>query len=124
MNTVLWILQALLAIAMLASGAMKLSKTKEQLHAAGMPWVEDFSAGQVKGIGTLEVLAAIGLILPGLLDIAPVLVAVAAVGVALTMAAAAVMHLRRGEGKSVPVNIVLLAIAVFVAVERFGPHSF
>jgi hypothetical protein len=75
MNTVVWIAQALLAVAMLGAGAMKLSQTKAQLQASGsMDWVEHKTEGQIKGIGTLEVLAAVGLIVPAVLDIAPVLV--------------------------------------------------
>ncbi len=125
MNTVLWILQALLAVAMLGAGAQKLTKTKEQLMASGqMDWTEDFPEPQIKGIGTLEVLAAIGLILPALLDIAPVLVAVAASGVVLLMLGAAATHIRRKEPQMVVVNLVIAAIALFIAIERFGPHAF
>jgi hypothetical protein len=125
MNTVIWIAQGLLAVAMLGAGAMKLSKSKAELQASGgMDWTEDFPEGQIKGIGTLEVLAAVALILPALLDIAPVLVAVAAAGVVLLMLGAAATHLRRGEGQMVAVNLVIAAIALFIAIERFGPHSF
>ena len=125
MNTVLWILQALLAVAMLGAGAQKLTKTKEQLMASGqMDWTEDFPEPQIKGIGTLEVLAAIGLILPALLDIAPALVAVAASGIVLLMLGATATHIRRKEPQMVIVNLVIAAIALFIAIERFGPHSF
>ena len=125
MNTVVWIAQGLLAIAMLAAGGMKLAQSKEQLTASGsMDWTEDFPEPQIKSIGTLEVLAAIGLILPALVDLAPVLVAVAAVGVVLLMLGAAATHVRRGEGQMVPVNLVIAAIAVFIAVMRFGPEAF
>ena len=125
MNTVVWIAQGLLALAMLAAGGMKLAQSKEQLMASGsMDWTEDFPEGQIKGIGTLEVLAALGLILPAALDIAPELVGAAAVGVVLLMLGAAATHLRRKEGQMVPVNLVIAAIAVFIAVMRFGPESF
>ncbi len=125
MNTVIWIAQALLAVVMLGAGATKLAQSKQQLMASGnMDWTEDFPEPQIKGIGALEVLAAIGLILPALLDVAPVIVAIAAVGVALLMLGAAATHIRRGEGKLVPVNLVIAAIAVFIAVERFGPNAF
>jgi uncharacterized membrane protein YphA (DoxX/SURF4 family) len=125
MNTVIWIAQALLALVMLGAGATKLAQSKQQLMASGnMDWTEDFPEPQIKGIGALEVLAAIGLILPALLDVAPVIVAIAAVGVALLMLGAAATHVRRGEGKLVPVNLVIAAIAVFIAVERFGPNAF
>jgi hypothetical protein len=125
MNTAVWIAQGLLAVAMLGAGAMKLTQSKEQLMASGqMDWTEDFPEPQIKGIGTLEVLAALGLILPALLDIAPELVGVAAIGVALLMLGAAATHLRRKEAQMVPVNLVIAAIAVFIAVMRFGPEAF
>ncbi|HEV7605072.1 MAG TPA: DoxX family protein, partial [Candidatus Limnocylindrales bacterium] len=63
MNIALWIVAALIAVTFLASGATKLAQSKEELAASGMPVVEDFSAGAVKAIGILEVLAAVGLIL-------------------------------------------------------------
>jgi uncharacterized membrane protein YphA (DoxX/SURF4 family) len=123
-NTVIWIAQAVLAVAMLGAGTMKLTQSKEKLLASGtMDWTEDFVAPQIKGIGLLEVLASLGLLLPGILDIAPLLTAVAAVGVALLMLGAAATHLRRGEKQMLPVNAALLAIAVFIAIERFGPHT-
>lgn len=123
METVIWIIQGLLAAAFAMAGLMKLSRTKEQLAASGQAWVEDFDERQVKGIGALELLAAIGLILPAALDIVPALSAVAASGVVLLMLGAGATHLRRGEIRMLPVNLVLGALAVFVAIERFGPHS-
>ncbi len=124
MNAAVWIAQGLLAVAMLGAGAMKLAKSKAELQASGtMDWTEDFPEGQIKGIGTLEVLAAVGLIVPALLDLAPVLVAVAAIGVALLMLGAAATHLRRGESQMVPVNLVIAAIAVFIAIRRLGPEA-
>ncbi len=124
MNVVLWIIAGLLAAAFGAAGLMKLTAPKEKLAASGMGWTEDYSAGQVKTIGTLEVLGAIGLILPAALGIAEVLTPLAAVGLALTMVGAAVVHAKRGERQMIPVNVVLGGLAIFVAVMRFGPNSF
>jgi hypothetical protein len=126
MNVALWAVAALLALVFLGAGAMKLSKSKEQLLASGpsMAWAEDFSPGLIKTIGLLEVLAAIGLILPAAVDIAPVFVPLAATGLALVVIGAAITHGRRGEYQSIVVNVVLLALTVFVAWGRFGPHSF
>ena len=125
MNTVLWITQGLLAVALLAAGSQKLLKSKEDLLASGnMDWTEDFDPGQIKGIGTLEVAAAVGLILPAALDIAPVLTAVAASGIVLLMVGAMATHVRRGEKQMLPINLVLAGLALFVAIERFGPNSF
>jgi uncharacterized membrane protein YphA (DoxX/SURF4 family) len=124
MNVALWIIAGLLAVAFLAGGVMKLIQPKEKLAASGMGFVEDFSAGTVKAIGALEVLAAVGLILPAALDIAPVLVPLAAVGLVLLMVGAIITHLRRHEAQAIVVNLALLALAVLVAWGRFGTQSF
>ncbi len=125
MNTALWIIAGLLAVAFLAGGTIKLILPKHKLAAArGGAWAEDFSAGTVKAIGALEVLAAVGLILPAVLDIAPVLVPLAAAGLVLLMVGAIITHLRRHEAKVIVANLAYLALAAIVAWGRFGPDSF
>jgi uncharacterized membrane protein YphA (DoxX/SURF4 family) len=123
MNVVLWIVAGVLAAAFLVAGLTKLIQPKEKL-AGQMGWVEDFSPGVIKLIGGLEVLAAVGLILPAALDIVPVLVPLAAVGLVVLMAGAAITHLRRHEPQMVVINAVLLLLAVVVLWGRFGPYSF
>jgi hypothetical protein len=124
MNIALWIVAGLLAAVSLASGTLMLLQPKEKVAAAGLAWVEDFSTGAVKGIGTLKVLAAIGLILPAVLGIAPVFVPLAAVGWVLLMVGAIITHLRRHENQAIVTNLALLAVAAFVAWGRFGPQPF
>jgi uncharacterized membrane protein YphA (DoxX/SURF4 family) len=123
MNIALWIIAGLLAAVFLASGVVKLTQPREKLVAT-MPVLEDFSAGSIKAISALEILAAVGLILPAALDIAPVLVPLAAVGLVLLMVGAFVTHLRRREAQGIVVTLVLLALAIFVVWGRFGPQSF
>ena len=123
MNVALWIAASVLALAFAAAGLMKLTRPKEAL-AGSQPWTEDFSAGTIKLIGALEVLGAIGLILPGITGIAPILVPLAATGLAIIMVLAAITHIRRHEASNVIANVVLLALAVFVAWGRFGPYAF
>jgi uncharacterized membrane protein YphA (DoxX/SURF4 family) len=125
MNVFLWILAGLLAAMFLAAGAAKLTQSKEKLVASpNMAWTEDFSPGMLKLIGALEVLAAVGVIVPGALDIVPILVPVAAVGLGLLMIGAATTHARRGESSNIVMNVALLAVAAVVAWGRFGPESF
>ncbi len=124
MDVILWVVAGVLAAAFLAAGLMKVTQPRKKLRDSGMPWVEDFSDGAVKGIGALEVLGAIGLILPAALDILPVLVPIAATGLALVMVGAAFTHARRREPQAIAVNLVLLALAAFVAWGRFGPYAF
>ncbi|HET6391309.1 MAG TPA: DoxX family protein [Blastococcus sp.] len=123
MNVVLWIIAGLLALAFLGAGLTKLVQPKEKL-ATTMGWVDDFSPGTVKLIGALEVLAAIGLVLPAALDVVPVLVPLAAVGLVALMVGAAITHARRRETPMIAINVVLLVLAVVVAWGRFGPWSF
>ena len=124
MNVVLWVIAGVLAAAFLAAGLMKLSQPKKRLADSGMGWVESFSPGAVKAIGALEVLAAIGLILPAALDIVPVLVPLAASGLVVLMLGAAVTHARRREPQMIVVNAVLLVLAAVVVWGRFGPYAF
>ena len=85
---------------------------------------EGESRRTIRFIGIAEILGAIGLILPGATGIAAVLTPIAAVCLAVTMVLAAVVHGRRGETQAIVVNVVLLALALFVAVMRFGPNAF
>jgi len=123
-NIALWIIAGLLAAVFLAGGVVKLIQPKEKLAASGLGFVEDVSAGAVKAIGAVEILGAVGLILPAVLDIVPVLVPLAAVGLVLLMAGAFITHVRRREAQGIVVTLILLALAVLVAWGRFGPQSF
>ena len=123
-GTVLWVIAVVLAVAFLAAGLMKLVQPKEKLAASGMGWTENYSAGTVKLIGALEVLAAIGLVLPAALDIVPILVPLAALGIVLIMIGAIITHTRRRETPAIAINVVLLLLAAVVAWGRFGPHAF
>lgn len=121
MSIVIWVLQIVLAAAFLGAGVMKLVRPRPALVSAGMAYAEDYSDGAVKGIGAIEVLGAIGLVLPAALGIAPILTPLAALGLALVMAAAVVVHVRRKEAY-LPA-LVLGVLALVVAVLRFGPYA-
>ncbi|WP_428849368.1 DoxX family protein [Streptomyces cucumeris] len=64
MNTALWIISGVLALLFVMAGLMKISQPREKLAASGMAWAEDFSLGSVRAIGAVEVLGALGLVLP------------------------------------------------------------
>jgi uncharacterized membrane protein YphA (DoxX/SURF4 family) len=124
MNIALWIVACVLAAAFGASGAAKVLQPREKLIAGGYAWAEDFSAAQVKLIGLVEMVGAVGLVLPAAVGVVDVLTPMAAVGLALVMVAAALVHGRRRETTHVSRPLVLAVIAVAVAVLRFGPYSF
>jgi uncharacterized membrane protein YphA (DoxX/SURF4 family) len=124
MNLALWIIAIVLAVAFAGSGLMKLVVPKDKLVTAGQGWAQDYSSTNIRLIGLVEVLGAVGLVLPAALHIAPILVPLAAVGLALVMVGAIVVHARRKEPMNIAVNVVLIALTVFVAWGRFGPYSF
>ena len=114
MNIVLWVLQVLLAIAFFAHGWMLLSPPPEiaKLLNASLPrWFQVF-------LGVAELLAAVGLTLPGLTRILPWLVTWAAAGVMFVMVSATIYHVVRGEISSAAITLLLLVMATFVAYMR------
>jgi uncharacterized membrane protein YphA (DoxX/SURF4 family) len=124
MNTLLWILQIVLALVFTAAGAIKLIQPRDQLAKTLGGWVYDFPAALLKPLGLAELLGAVGLIVPPLVDIAPILTAIAACGLLVTMIGAMVTHARRGEYPNVAINVLLAIMAAVVAWGRFGPYSF
>jgi uncharacterized membrane protein YphA (DoxX/SURF4 family) len=123
-NIALWIIAGVLAVAFAGAGLMKLTQDNAKLVASGQGWAEDLPANLVKAIGAVEVLAAVGLIVPPLIDTAEVLVPLAATGLVLLMLGAIVTHARRREVPNIAVNVVLAALSLFLAVQRFGTHAF
>lgn len=125
MDLTLWIAAGLLATVAMAGGISKTFVPKAKLAAAhGGEWTAGASVGFVKTLGVLELLAAVGLILPAVVDIAPVMVPVTAVCWVLLMIGAMITHGRLGQFKLVMLNLVYLALAAFIAWGRFGPGSF
>ncbi len=111
MTIALWIINILLALAFLAAGGMKATRPRPALVSAGLAWVEDFSLGAVKTIGVLEVLGAIGLVLPLATGILPILTPIAATALAVTMIGAVVVHVRRRESALPAIVLGVLSIA-------------
>lgn len=125
MNLALWIGTGLLAAVALTGGITKMFVPRRTLAAQhGGGWTGGASDGAVKSLGVLEILAAIGLVLPAVVGVAPVLVPVTAVCWVALMIGAMITHGRRGETPLVALNLVYLALAVFVAWGRFGPAPF
>lgn len=123
MNIVLWVLQGLLALAFLGAGIIKVTRSKEQL-VTQMGWVEDFPPTVIKAIGSVEILGAIGLVLPALTGVLPWLTPLAAAGLTLTMLGAIFTHLRRNEAMRMAPSLVLLILALVTAFGRFVVSPF
>jgi uncharacterized membrane protein YphA (DoxX/SURF4 family) len=117
-NIVLWICAGLLAAMFLMAGVMKVAMPKEKLLPT-MKWAQPWSVPQLRALGTVEVLGAIGLILPRALNIAPVLTPLAAAGCAVVMIGAVLTHIRMKDYTGTGMPLVLLVLAVVVAAGRF-----
>lgn len=114
MTIAYWIVAGITALAFLAAGGMKATRPKEALASSGMAWVEDFSATGVRLIGLAEFLGGVGLILPMLTGIAPILSPIAGIALAVAMVAAVVVHVRRKESAVPPVPLLILSAAAAV----------
>ena len=115
MNILLWVLQILLAAAFAAHGVLFLNPPPELLVEMDkmLPtWFRLF-------LGVAEVLAAVGLTLPGMTRIMPRLVPLAAVGIMIVMIGATIVHTMRAEYSSAVTTAILLVIATFVAYMRW-----
>ena len=117
-NISLWIAQAILAIMFIMAGVMKSTQPIEQLGTS-LPWVNDVSSGLVRFIGISELLGGIGLLLPALLRIKPMLTPLAALGIFTIMVFAFVYHITKGEYEALGFNVILAAIAFFIAWGRY-----
>lgn len=102
---------ALLAFAFIAAGAMKALRSKEALAANGLAWTEDFQPTTVRLIGLAEVVGGVGLILPLLTGIAPILTPIAATALAVLMIGAVAVHVRRREQTAPSLVLGILSIA-------------
>jgi hypothetical protein len=115
MNVLLWVFQVLLAVAFFAHGCLLLFPPPAMLQqvATVMPdWFRLF-------LGVAEVLAALGLTLPGITRIQPGLVSWAAAGLMIVMVGATVLHGTRGQTSSAIVTAILFALLTCVAYLRW-----
>lgn len=121
MNIALWIIAGLTAAAYVVGGGAQVLLTKQRYRALGASqhWVDDFSASHLKAIGVTKLVGAVGLVLPGILGVATVLVPLAACGLMLVMAGAATTRFRRSEWGYMVGDIVYLAVFAFLAWGRF-----
>jgi uncharacterized membrane protein YphA (DoxX/SURF4 family) len=123
MNAAIWVVQILVGVAFTISGLGKLTRSREQMLKQ-MKYIEDLSDSQVRGVGAAELLGGIGVVLPAWTGIAPVLTPIAASGLVIVMVGAMVVHVRRKEYNLLPLNAVLLVLAAFVAITRFGAYAY
>ncbi|MDP9282112.1 MAG: DoxX family protein [Chloroflexota bacterium] len=116
MNIVLWVLQVLTALAFGGHGFLLISRP--QRMAERVPWVRALPTPFVRVLGLLEVLGAIGVVVPAATGVLPSLTVAAAGGLVAVMLLAMLFHVARREWPNIGLNFVLGALALAVAYGR------
>ncbi len=119
MNTALWVIQGLLAAVFLMTGYGKLSSSKKE-HIDNGHLKPGDPVAPIRILGILELFGCLGIILPWLTGIAPVLTPVTAVCFCVVMTGALVVHARKKEYKFLPMPVIVIALAAMVAYFRFS----
>ncbi|WP_159474915.1 DoxX family protein [Dyadobacter sp. 3J3] len=117
MNIILWMAQVILAAFFMMGAVMKFMPIEK--ISSMMPWTGQLAPFIVRLLGLIDLLGAIGLILPSLIKIKPQLTSWAAIGIILMMISAIIFHVSRGEGSVIGMNLFCSVLAGFVAWGRF-----
>lgn len=118
LNISLWVAQSILAAMFIMAGIMKSTSPIDQL-APMLPWTKDVPELLVRIIGVSELLAGLGLLVPSIFRIKPILTPVAASGILVIMLLALVFHITRSEFAALGINVFIASMAVFIAWGRF-----
>ena len=114
LHIILWVAQIILGGMFIMAGTMKSTQPIVDLSKS-VPWTANVPSVLVRFIGVSELLGGIGLILPSLLRIKPILTPVAAIGILLIMVFALVYHIMNGETNVIGINIAFGLVAAFIA---------
>ena len=114
LHIALWIAQIILGGMFIMAGMMKSTQPIVDLSKS-VPWTANVPLALVRFIGVSELLGGIGLILPSLLRIKPILTTIAAIGILLIMVFAMVYHIVNGETNVIGINIAFGLVAAFIA---------
>ena len=110
----LWIAQLLLAALFCGAGFAKVTTPLPEL-AQMLPYTADLPGGLVRFIGACEIAGGVGLVLPALFRILPILTPLAALGLTAIMVLATLFHVSRAEWSAIGMTIAIGAVAAFVA---------
>ena len=114
LNITLWIVQAVLAASFFWGACMKLFMPVNELSAM-WPWAGQIPRVLVKITGIVDLTGAIGLIVPSLLRIKPVLTPISAIAIIALMICASLFHIARDETSQIGANIIFAMMAAFIA---------
>lgn len=113
LNILLWAAQLFVGVSFAVIAWIKLVTPIPEL-AAMWPWTGQYPEAMVRGLGLIDLIGGLGIILPTLTRVRPNLTVTAAAGCALLQICAMTFHLSRGEAEATPVNAVFLVLSLFV----------
>lgn len=116
LNIAVWLCQLLLAATLVWASSMKLFKPIDEL-AQMWPWVAD-NPTLTKITGIFDLLGGLGIVLPSVLRIKPVLTIYAGYGIIALMLAASAFHISRAEASQIGFNIFVGLVAGFISWAR------
>src|SRR6266550_3864261 len=116
MEAALWVAQVLVALAFAFHG-YQLAFALETMRGR-VVWPRDVSDRLLRPIGILEILGAIGVVIPAATGVLPSLTVAAASGLVAMMLLAILFHITRREWPNIGLNVVLGALAFAVAYGR------
>jgi putative oxidoreductase len=119
LNFTLWLVQGMMAAMFTFAGLVKAFQSIEQLGAQ-LPWVNEVPVFLVRFIGIAEFLGGLGLLLPSLLRIKPILTPLAALGIFTIMVLAFIYHVVMAEYDALVINVIFGALALFIAWGRYS----
>ena len=108
------IAKIVLAVLFGLAGTMKATRSMEQLAGAGMNWVKEYPENSVRLIGILQLLGALGVILPTLTGFLPITTMICAACLGVMMIFAALHHYKHKEYKNIGINAVLFLLCAFI----------
>lgn len=118
MDTLLWIVQSILAFVFLHGGLCKTFYPKREMLYLGQSGVVGLPLATIRTAGIAEIFGAYGLVIPLWLNILPILTPIAAACLALVMLLAAVTNINRKKYGNIAINILLLGLCVFICIGR------
>lgn len=121
LNIGLWLAQIILAAFFLMAGYTKATSPVDKLYAT-INWAKDVPLALVRFIGIMELLGCVGLLLPSILRVKPILTPIAAVAFIMVMFCAIIFHIFRGEASYIGMHLGIILVAAFIAWGRFDKN--
>ena len=118
MNILLWVLQVALALLCISGGAFQIFKIDELSTTVAA--MRELPHGLWAFLGGFGCLTGLCLLVPGAINVLPILTPIAAVAIAAQSILIAGFYVHYGDSPPLPYVIVMALMAAFIAYGRFA----